>query len=57
MVTDNHHYDRCPHIDYIKNIKLKRTFNIIYHKNKFITPTLKHFITTCKDKKSKIEKL
>ncbi|GAA6326319.1 LysR family transcriptional regulator [Fusobacterium ulcerans] len=41
----------------IKNIKLKRTFNIIYHKNKFITPTLKHFITTCKDKKSKIEKL
>lgn len=20
MVTDNHHYDRCPHIDYIKNI-------------------------------------
>lgn len=29
MVTDNHHYDRCPHIDYIKNIILKRGFDDI----------------------------
>lgn len=26
MVSDNHHYDRCPHIDYIKNIINKRGF-------------------------------
>lgn len=24
--TDNYHYDRCPHIDYIKNIVLKKGF-------------------------------
>lgn len=27
MVTDNYHYDRCPHIDYIKNIIAKKGFN------------------------------
>ena len=27
MVTDNHHYDRCPHINYIKNIIAKKGFN------------------------------
>lgn len=26
MVKDNHHYDRCPHIDYIKNIIEKRGY-------------------------------
>lgn len=26
MTTDNYHYDRCPHIDYIKNIVKKRGF-------------------------------
>lgn len=26
MVTDNHHYDRCPHIDYIKNIIAKQGY-------------------------------
>lgn len=26
MVTDNHHYDRCPHVDYIKNILSKKGF-------------------------------
>lgn len=26
MVTDNHHYDRCPHIDYIKDIVRKRGY-------------------------------
>lgn len=30
MVTDNHHYDRCPHVDYIKNIVLKKGYkNVI----------------------------
>lgn len=30
MVTDNHHYDRCPHIDYIKSIIKKKGYeNII----------------------------
>lgn len=30
MVTDNHHYDRCPHIDYIKSIISKKGYkNII----------------------------
>ncbi|WP_462424982.1 CGGC domain-containing protein [Fusobacterium sp. THCT13E1] len=30
MVTDNHHYDRCPHIDYIKNIIKKQGYrNVI----------------------------
>ena len=26
MTTDNYHYDRCPHIDYIKDIIRKRGF-------------------------------
>jgi predicted metal-binding protein len=26
MVTDNHHYDRCPHVDYIKSIILKKGY-------------------------------
>lgn len=26
MVTDNYHYDRCPHIDYIKNIIAKKGY-------------------------------
>lgn len=26
MVTDNHHYDRCPHLDYIKQILAKKGF-------------------------------
>lgn len=26
MVTDNHHYDRCPHIDYIKKIVAKKGY-------------------------------
>lgn len=26
MTTDNHHYDRCPHIDYIKGIIEKHGF-------------------------------
>lgn len=30
MVTDNYHYDKCPHIDYIKNIVTKKGYkNII----------------------------
>lgn len=27
MSTDNYHYDRCPHIDYLKNIIAKKGFN------------------------------
>lgn len=26
MVTDNYHYDRCPHADYIKNIVIKKGY-------------------------------
>ena len=29
MVTDNYHYDRCPHIGYIKDIVAKRGFHNI----------------------------
>ncbi len=29
MVTDNHHYDRCPHVDYIKGIIKKHGFDNI----------------------------
>ncbi|QZY54962.1 CGGC domain-containing protein [Crassaminicella profunda] len=29
MVTDNHHYDRCPHVDYIKSIILKKGYTKI----------------------------
>lgn len=29
MVTDNHHYDRCPNIDYIKNILIKKGYKNI----------------------------
>ena len=27
MSTDNYHYDRCPHIEYLKNIIAKKGFN------------------------------
>lgn len=31
MTTDNYHHDRCPHLDYIKGIVLKKGFmNITY---------------------------
>lgn len=26
MVTDNHHYDRCPHVDYIRKIVEKKGY-------------------------------
>ena len=26
MVTDNHHYDRCPHVDYIRDIVGKKGY-------------------------------
>jgi predicted metal-binding protein len=29
MVTDNHHYDRCPHVDYIKSIVSKKGYENI----------------------------
>lgn len=29
MVTDNHHYDRCPHVDYIKGIIAKKGYKNI----------------------------
>lgn len=29
MSTDNYHYDRCPHIDYIKNIVQKKGYTDI----------------------------
>lgn len=29
MVTDNHHYDRCPHLEYIKNIVAKKGYKNI----------------------------
>ncbi|WP_053955529.1 CGGC domain-containing protein [Inediibacterium massiliense] len=41
MTTDNHHYDRCPHIDYIKNILNKKGF---YHiiEGTYITKSATH---------------
>lgn len=33
----------------VKDAELKRKFNIIYHKNKFITPSIKKFINICKE--------
>ncbi|WP_430885315.1 CGGC domain-containing protein [Fusibacter sp. JL216-2] len=32
MVTDNHHYDRCPHVEYIKKIIGKHGYNNIVEK-------------------------
>ncbi len=29
MVTDNHHYDRCPHIEYMKDIIRKKGYSRI----------------------------
>lgn len=29
MATDNYHYDRCPHIDYIKSIISKKGYNTV----------------------------
>ena len=29
MTTDNHHYDRCPHVEYIKDIILKKGYKQI----------------------------
>ncbi len=33
MVTDNHHYDRCPTIDYIKATIAKKGYNNIIEKS------------------------
>lgn len=30
MTTDNYHYDRCPHVDYIKDIIHKKGFKNVY---------------------------
>ncbi|CAH2213909.1 CGGC domain-containing protein [Tepidibacter aestuarii] len=32
MVTDNHHSDRCPHVDYIKSIILKKGYKNLVEK-------------------------
>ena len=32
MVTDNHHYDRCPHVDYIKSIISKHGYENVVEK-------------------------
>ena len=32
MVTDNYHHDRCPHLDYIKALVLKKGFKHIVEK-------------------------
>lgn len=29
MVTDNHHYDRCPHVDFIKDIVAKKGYSVV----------------------------
>ncbi len=29
MVTDNYHYDRCPHVDYIKSIVAKKGYTAV----------------------------
>lgn len=29
MVTDNHHYDRCPHLDYIKHLIEKQGYKTV----------------------------
>lgn len=31
----------------INNVKLGRTFNLVYHKNKYISENIKNFIFTC----------
>jgi predicted metal-binding protein len=33
MVTDNHHSDRCPHVDYIKSIILKKGYKNVVEKS------------------------
>lgn len=33
----------------LKNFKWKRTFNLVYHKNKLLSPTLKNFIEVTKE--------
>lgn len=32
MTTDNHHYDRCPHVDYIKGIISKKGYGTVLEK-------------------------
>ena len=34
------------HILPIRNVRLTRTFNLIYHKNKYLSEPLRHFIQT-----------
>jgi len=29
MVTDNYHYDRCPHVQYIKDIVVKKGYRVV----------------------------
>ena len=33
MVTDNHHSDRCPHVEYIKGIIIKKGYKNIVEKS------------------------
>ena len=37
MVTDNHHYDRCPHIDYIKQLIDKQGYKNVIEGTLFAT--------------------
>ncbi|MBC2581818.1 CGGC domain-containing protein [Clostridium sp. DJ247] len=40
MVTDNYHYDSCPHVDYINNIVSKKGYNNIIE-GSYISKTAK----------------
>lgn len=40
MVTDNHHYDRCPHMDYIKGIISKKGYKNVVE-GSYISQTAK----------------
>ena len=33
----------------VENMEFRRNYNIIYHKDKFLTPSAKKFIALCKD--------
>lgn len=41
MTTDNHHYERCPHLDYIKNMISKKGFKNIVE-GSYISKTSTH---------------
>lgn len=50
-LVQNYILNGCVSVLQVEELSFERTFKVIYHKDKLITPTLKDFITLCKTHK------